>query len=356
MNYAILLQIHKMSRCLVIGDPHIRTKEIEFTDLMLNEIVEIATDRKPDFIVVLGDTLHNNNHVDTNPLCRAVEWLGKLEDIAPLILLIGNHDIKNNKVNLTLESNPEHPFTALKRWKNTTVVDKTTIFEFKGQKFCAVPYVPEGCFHDAIKDINHEELTAFFGHSTIRGVRYRLNEDPVENADVWPDNFKPGFFGHIHEYQVVAPNLIFIGTPSQQDHGADKDKAIAIIDFSGENFEMERIHLKSVPIRSKYEFNSDDIDSIIKLIKELKQSDRIFLVKVVFRGTQVALRALEKSGPYRELKAIKGVVVEPIPTDAGIENTIVETSILPKSLGFLDTIQELYKHNPSMLEIIKELK
>ena len=102
-----------------------------------------------------------------------------------------------------------------------------------------------------------------------------------------------------------------------------------------------------------------DIHGILNLIKELKELEkinRLHLTKVIFRGTQVSIKALEKSGPYRELKLIKGVVVEPIPTDSGIESTIVETSILPKSLGFLDTVSELYKNNPTMLELIKELK
>lgn len=357
MNCVLSLQTRKMAKCLVIGDPHIRTVEVEFTDIMLDEIVEIAQQKKPDFIVVLGDTLHSNFKIDANPLCRAVNWLGRLVDIAPLVLLIGNHDIKHNKLRIDLEKKPEHPFTALKRWKDTIVVDKPTIFEFKGQKFCGVPYIPVGYFHDAIKDIPALEMTAFFTHPELRGVKYKLTDkEPADCPDVWPPEYPPNFAGHIHEYQVVASNLVFIGTPGQQDHGANKDKAVAIIDFSGEKFEMERICLQKIPIRSEHEFDSGDITGILGILKELRESTRIHLTKITFRGTQTSIKALEKSGPYRELKAMKNVVLHPIPTDAGIESTIVEASILPKSLGFLDTVTEMYKHDLEMLKLINELK
>ena len=137
----------KMSlRSLIIGDPHFKVNNAPDTDAMSKKILELAKARLPDVIICLGDVLDRHESIHLDAQDRAVEFLHDLSLIAPLIVLIGNHDRPNNSNYLTTR----HPFRALKYWPQTTIVDVVKTIEIKGYKFILVPYVPNGRFQEAI--------------------------------------------------------------------------------------------------------------------------------------------------------------------------------------------------------------
>ena len=59
MNYYLysLLKNIGMTKILVIGDVHIKTNNIIEVDILIEKLIEIAIERKPNFIVLLGDIL-----------------------------------------------------------------------------------------------------------------------------------------------------------------------------------------------------------------------------------------------------------------------------------------------------------
>ena len=77
---------------LVIGDPHFKISNVCDTDLMVESIIRIATERHPDIIVVLGDILDRHENIHVSPLTRSIKFLTSLMTIAPTYALIGNHD------------------------------------------------------------------------------------------------------------------------------------------------------------------------------------------------------------------------------------------------------------------------
>ena len=310
--------------CLTIGDPHIRTKEVEYTDLMLEEIVEIAQEIEPDFIVVLGDTLHTHDNIRGGPLSRAIRFLEKLRKISFLVLLIGNHDLRNNQVFLTDEPNPEHPFTALHHWENTLVCDVPKVFEIAGMSFCGVPFFPVGQYHEGIREIDVPEIRAFFSHQEFRGVRYHLSGDPSEDGDVWPEDYPLNICGHIHEAQELAKNLIYVGTPVQQDFGASPDKGVGIFNFqqlsSGEfTYTYDRRRLLKPPTRVQYYIPGQDGQRLNELLKELQEIDAdpdVFqLTKIRLTGNPSELHAVSKSPIIKALKELDNVTVVNNPTE-----------------------------------------
>lgn len=342
---------------LIIGDPHIRTNEVEYTDLMLKEILMLARTEKFDFIVVLGDTLHTHNKVDIDPLSRAVEWLGELSDIAHLYLMIGNHDIRNPKVNLVESEKKVHPFTALKRWKNTTVVDDLVIDEVKGMKFCFTPFIPEGEYHRVISKVDTKEIKCFFSHNNFYGVRYKLGDDPAECPDVWPEDYPLMIAGHNHEYQIVRSNLVYVGTPGQQDFGASPDKAVVTWKFSSEIAscnDMTRKPLVTIPLRTIHIFKASELAELCSLLEDLKTSKRTRLVKIKIRGTRAELHTITKSHVYTELKSLKGVVIHDEPMDEEIEKPIITIESKPTS-SFEEIVRDVLKGNPDLLNVFNTL-
>ena len=145
------MNIKNPLRALVIGDPHFKKNNLPEMELFSTRIRELALKLKPDIIVCLGDVLDKFGTVDTTVQTTAVHFLGDMEDIAPLYLIIGNHDRRNNSDYLT----PVHGFRALKRWKNTSVADtKAVKVRIKDLNMLFVPYVHNGYFTSVIAEVN----------------------------------------------------------------------------------------------------------------------------------------------------------------------------------------------------------
>lgn len=135
-------------RVLAIGDPHFKERNVEQTAGMVNAIVKIAETRRPDLIVCLGDVLDRHARLHTDPLCDAIEFFRRLKAIAPLRIIIGNHDRRNNSDFMT----DRHPFTAIKdEWAGTMVADQVIDETLDGHHFVYVPYVPNGRFIEALQ-------------------------------------------------------------------------------------------------------------------------------------------------------------------------------------------------------------
>ena len=232
-------------KILIIGDPHFKADNAIDTGLMTLKIVEAALSETPDFIVVLGDVLHTHDLLRLDPVCRAINFLQRLRDISPhLYILIGNHDRPNNACYLT----SEHPFTALKDWLNTTVVDqvitRTHTIRSTGKiaSFTFVPYVPVGRFEEALltvglstdpakntAPIHLKEMSGVFAHQEFKGAK--MGAIISEAGDLWPMGAPLCVSGHIHDYDELLYNLVYPGTPIQHGYADKPDKTISVLYF-----------------------------------------------------------------------------------------------------------------------------
>lgn len=212
---------------LAIGDPHFKVSNVKETDAMVEAIIKTAIDKKPDIIIVLGDILDRHETIHVSPLTRATNFLEKLIKISPVFILIGNHDLKNNRQFLS----DEHPFTALKNWgTNMTVVDTTTLINIKGHKFVFVPYVPPGRFEEALNKCEEwKSATCIFAHQEFKGVK--MGAIISIEGDDWPLTYPYVVSGHIHDYQEPQVNILYTGTPIQHAFGDRHDKTVSYLTY-----------------------------------------------------------------------------------------------------------------------------
>jgi len=84
----ILTDNTKLTRFLVIGDPHFKTDNIKDTNDMCNSVYEILNTEKVDFIVVLGDILHRHETIHVSPLHRSMIFLRNLSKYTKTFVLI----------------------------------------------------------------------------------------------------------------------------------------------------------------------------------------------------------------------------------------------------------------------------
>ena len=131
---------------LCIGDPHIQVANIPETDLLIERLINLATEKKPDLIVLLGDLLHEHERLHTIPLNNACEFIKKMRDIAKTYCMVGNHDQINNQQYL----NENHWMNVIKEFKNVIVIDKVITETVNGDKLIFVPFVAPGRFIEAL--------------------------------------------------------------------------------------------------------------------------------------------------------------------------------------------------------------
>jgi len=276
---------HYQMRILAIGDPHFKLDNVIETEAMIKDILQIANDVKPDYIACLGDTLDRFANIHVSPLVRATSFLRQLSTISPLILLIGNHDRPNNNVYCT----EQHPFTSLKQWCNTTVVDTPVRIGC----ILAIPYVPPGRFNEAVNTVGLDGIKLVLAHQEFKGA----NMGPIVSVagDEWDQRNPVVVSGHIHDYQWLQPNIVYVGTPIQHGYGDKTDKGVSVFTINDDIMET-RYPLPSVPIKLTVTISPTQLASY--------QPPPNTLVKLIVKGTKQDIRLI-KTNPFNKDKRVR---------------------------------------------------
>lgn len=275
-----------MLTALVIGDPHFKVNNTVDTDEMTVQMINIVKDKKPDFVVVLGDVLDRHENIHMTPLIKSISFLRQLQDLAPLYIIIGNHDRKNNKVYL----NEEHPFTALKYWDNTFIIDTVKQFNIKNLLFTMVPYVAPGLFMDALNTVEGwQESMCIFCHQEFKDAQMGAFKS-VEGDD-WSTNHPYIISGHIHDFQKLQNNILYLGTPIQHSFGDTSNKRIALIKFENKIDDHSDLNIEKIKLDLKLKKNihltPDQVDDYVV--------DDKHQVKIIITGTLIETKQLIKN-------------------------------------------------------------
>ena len=265
---------------LCIGDPHFKLDNGEDSRLFTQRISELLDQRKPTAVIVMGDTLDRHETIHTDPLCNSINFLAQIAARCPLYLLIGNHDRKNNKDHLS----DKHPFTALEHWKNTTVVAQVVKTTIGHLPVTLVPYVFPGRFEEALNSVEGwQESRVIFAHQEFHGCT--MNAITSNVGDRWPLNYPLVISGHIHNYQRLQANLIYVGTPYQHSFGEMDRKTVSWFTFVGNEMTEERLELQ-LPRKRLLDIHWSEVETT-----EIAPADRC---KLVIRGTAAELKAIMK--------------------------------------------------------------
>lgn len=278
-------------RILCIGDLHYKHKNSKESLLLSNNLIEIANKEQPDLIVLMGDSHDSNNLIRTEVHVELTELMVALENIAPLIVIIGNHDIPGP--NHFLSS--IHPFSPMKMWQNTRVVDSSPLVtEVKGKKFVFVPYVKPGRFQDALDLCEWQNSDTIFCHQEFQGCIIEGMESSIG------DPIKPDYpfivAGHIHEHHYLTidkiKRVLYVGTPRQVKIDESTYKTVSLLTY-GDTIEEKRIST-NLPLWIEKVIRVEDISTV-----ELPESGRVY-IKIV--GTFSKNQAATKSPEVKKWK------------------------------------------------------
>ena len=281
-------------RCLSIGDPHFKTKNRREMELFVQKTIEVAKEYNPDFIVNLGDTLDTHEKIHVVPLTQSIQWMEEISKIAPLYLIIGNHDRPNNSDFLS----EFHPFHGLQCNENIFIVHQTLEVVINTEKFIFVPYVPPGQFLNALEGTDYKNSTMIFAHQEFYGCQ--MGAIKSTEGDVWDESYPLVVSGHIHDYQQIQDNIIYTGTPIQHTFGDVCKKTISeyVIDKEDGGIIENRISL-NVTKKKIIHTEINDILSI-KSVDDLNFPENT-LVKLVIHGDQSKITSFKISNKYKEI-------------------------------------------------------
>jgi DNA repair exonuclease SbcCD nuclease subunit len=259
---------------------------------MCTQILDLIYKTCPHAVVCLGDILDRHETIHVGPLLRSISFLKSISKDFKLYLIIGNHDRPNNNVFMT----EEHPFTALKMWNNTIVVDKTVKDVINGKDFVFVPYVSPGRFKEALSGIDFRDARAIFAHQEFYGAK--MGPVPSVQGDRWEKDYPLVISGHIHEFDRLQDNIIYTGTPIQHSYGDREDKGVFLFRFGDDRLGELRVTVEDRFDKFELDIPKKKIINIqVSEIDTIKKLDPKCQYKVIISGTPQELKCI-KLGKY----------------------------------------------------------
>jgi DNA repair exonuclease SbcCD nuclease subunit len=281
---------------LCIGDPHIQVTNMQEADLFIERLINLATEKQPDLIIILGDVLHTHERLHTTALNKAYEMIHNMRLIAKTYVLVGNHDMCNNQQFLT----ENHWLSGMKEWDNTVIVDLVMTETIDGEKFVFTPYVPPGRFEEALNTLNGDwkDASCIFAHQEFAGCK--MGAIISVEGDKWPVDYPHIVSGHIHSRQIPQENIYYTGSAMQHAFGESEKNIIAYLTFKDREYKREEVDLH-LPRKKIIYMDVEDVD-------EYKVPETEDKLKVTLSGNYDQFKALKKTKKYKNLLE-KGVKV-----------------------------------------------
>lgn len=321
-------------KCLVVGDIHIKLDNLSDIHLFIRKLEQEIKNRQPNFIILLGDVLHTHERIHTSCLQHAEELFAMCTNYSPTYVLVGNHDYISNSQFLT----SNHWMTPFSRWRNLHIVDRVTDIQLTHEyRFIACPYVPEGRFIEALNTVeNWKEATMIFGHQTLDGVK--MGAIKTENVEEWLDTYPFLCSGHIHDKQVVQPNLYYTGTPMQQAFGESHHKTIVEFSWADGVRSQEEIELKVAIKRILYL-------TIEQAYTFHIQPEPYEMIRLTIKGTREECTIFKKTPAFRTLSQHTKIVFDEITVDQDKTDEVTSTfqEVLFQSIQSNFFLTKLYK-------------
>jgi len=335
----------------VVGDIHFQKDAFVQGEELIEKLVDAATTISPTIIILLGDILDNHETVRNSQFKQAERLLDSLRQIAPVYVLMGNHDLINQSQFLT----DAHFFGPFKKWDKVTIVDVpmavTLTSSDREINVVMCPYVPPGKFIEALNTLfEYEEpvdwqlADCIFGHQEIRGVTYNGREST--KGDQWDENYPPLICGHIHKSCQIGTNVYYVGSARQVASNEEPDKRIWSITFDDEGFQKDEIDL-GLKARKEIEMEYEEVKFFdFSLLEQ-------YHIKLKIQGTREQFKLFRKSQLHAKL------------TQQGVRiafNPVIETGMMMVNLAealkddvsFESILRELVKTKPKVVRDVYE--
>ena len=222
-----------------LSDIHIRkTRRHEEYKIVLDNLIASLESLPIDRIVLAGDLLHNKTDLSPEAVQLASEYLDRLSDIAPVDLILGNHDCVINQHNRLDSLTPIISLLKNKR-KPITLYEESGLYEVTDNLVYGI-FAQQDTKHQWPIDFNREDGKKYVAlyHGAIDGSRtsgsYRIDSDTDKSIF---RNYDFGMLGDIHSRQpmILDDNgkvkVAYAGSLIQQNFGEEIEKGFLLWDL-----------------------------------------------------------------------------------------------------------------------------
>ena len=303
-------------KIFLIGDTHIGLGYPNTTDKWHKIHIEYFRDflmpllrrevREGDIIVHLGDLFDNRNIIPINLLNYGMDIVEEISQIAPLHIIIGNHDLYSKSAS---EINSIRPFKYI---PNVKIYDSPKVLKFNNLDILMMPYIEKRL--DQIKVIEENKNCDYlFCHSDLNGCKMHLSSAGHRNNDKIDienfKSFKKVRSGHIHLVQSNKA-FTFVGSIFQMDRNDTGDqKGIFVIDTEDDSEEF--FPNKVSPVFRKFRvIAEEDIDKLDE-IKDTKDYIDLAISNNLLINNRKLRRKLEmmlEKGNFASVEYIDDIV------------------------------------------------
>jgi predicted phosphodiesterase/ABC-type dipeptide/oligopeptide/nickel transport system ATPase component len=229
-----------------IADTHIKNlKYHEDYRICFEQMYEILREQEVDYIVHCGDIAHTKTQISPEFVEMASELFSNLAEIAPLFVILGNHDgnLKNSNrqdaITPIVQALDNPNISLLKNAGEAEVNDKLTLnvlSVFDRDNWVQPTNLDKiniALYHGAISNCQ-----------TDAGWTMEYGED---NISIF-QNFDFAMLGDIHKRQILDEQgrVYYAGSTVQQNHGESNDKGFSIWTINSKNdWDIEHFTLQN---------------------------------------------------------------------------------------------------------------
>ena len=238
-----------------ISDIHVRygSRHEEYRQVFSKTIDKLKI-QKPRRIVLTGDLFHIKITLSPNAVILAGEFIEELSQIAPVDILLGNHDLNLQSLS---QGNAVDPIIKLLKNGYYITKESSKIPEHKGENF-GIYFFKESGFYEIEEDLVYgiyscldneiisltkkepnKKYIALY-HGPVYGCRgdngHELKGEELMRLSVF-NNFDIVLLGDIHEHQAFCPkntnkeSIAYSGSLIQQGFGESMNKGYLIWDL-----------------------------------------------------------------------------------------------------------------------------
>jgi DNA repair exonuclease SbcCD nuclease subunit len=233
-----------------LADLHIRLshRHEEYREVF-QRLYSSLRESKVDLTVIAGDLLHSKTTLSPEAVELLAEFLKNLSNIAPVVIIPGNHDLNLTNSDRLDSLSPIIKLLNSSSLENSiTYYNKTGLYDYSEKVVFGVWSCIDGLNPTILKkeEKDPEKVYIALYHGVVSGARLDNNHE-VKDAAIGIstfNNYDITMLGDIHSYQSIYNNnrIIFPGSLIQQSFGEQIDHGYVLWNTDTLNHQRKLLH------------------------------------------------------------------------------------------------------------------
>lgn len=281
-------------KCAHFADIHFRglSRHDEYKKVFTSAFKKLK-DLQPDVIFLGGDIVHSKTQGISPELIDTLRWwLTGLADIAPVHMILGNHD------GLMLNEDRLDAITPIVRAldnPNIKLMKGTGVYETGNPDFnwCTFCCFDTKTWSELSPPPGKINIALYHGpvNGSLTDQDWEINGDSIKTS--FFDGYDYVMLGDIHKRQFLTEKIAYPGSTIQQNYGEDVEKGFLFWDIK----DKEKFEVKFIPLYNEHAFRTvrweGDVVSTLSSIPKNWSGSRF---RIVHKGiTQTEFKQLQTS-------------------------------------------------------------